>query len=109
MSDDGQSNGSVGDHWFVYVVECADGTFYTGITTDLDRRVHEHNAGKGARYTRSRRPVVLRYHERLPDRSRASAREYQIKALSRMDKQELIDQAEFIGGRRRSNLEARDY
>jgi len=93
MKNDGQSNGSVADRWSVYIVECADGTFYTGITNDLDRRVHEHNVGKGARYTRSRRPVVLRYHELQPDRSSASAREYRIKALSRMEKQGLIDQA----------------
>ena len=94
MLGDGQSNGSVADHWFVYIVECADGTFYTGITNDLERRVHEHNVGKGARYTRSRRPVVLRYRELQPDRSRASARENRIKALSRLEKQGLIDQAE---------------
>jgi predicted GIY-YIG superfamily endonuclease len=79
--------------WFVYIVECADGTFYTGITNDLERRVDEHNGGRGARYTRSRRPVVLRYHEFQPDRSRASIREYQIKAMPRQGKLTLIDQA----------------
>ncbi len=93
MSDDGQSNRAAAEQWCVYIVECADGTFYTGITNDLERRVHEHNIGKGARYTRSRRPVVLRYHELQPDRSSASAREYRIKALSRREKQKLLDQA----------------
>lgn len=93
MSDDGQPDGLNAEHWFVYIVECADGTFYTGISNDLERRVREHNAGTGARYTRSRRPVVLRYHERLPDRSSASAREYRIKALSRREKQKLLDRA----------------
>ncbi len=92
MSDAGQSHSSISGDWFVYIVECADGSFYTGITNDLERRVHEHNVGNGARYTRSRRPVVLRYHEGQPDRSHASVREYRIKALSRMAKQELIDQ-----------------
>jgi putative endonuclease len=77
--------------WFVYIVECADGTLYTGITTDLERRVEEHNAGTGARYTRARRPVVLRYSERQPDRSQASVREAGIKALSRSEKERLID------------------
>ena len=94
MSDDERSNGLGADRWFVYIVECDDGTLYTGITNDLERRVHDHNVGRGARYTRSRRPVVLRYHEHQPDRSRASARECRIKSLSRAAKQELIDQAE---------------
>lgn len=92
MTDGGQTNGSIADHWFVYIVECADGSFYTGITNDLERRIDEHNAGTGARYTRSRRPVKLRYQELQPDRSHASVREYRIKSLSRREKQELIDQ-----------------
>ena len=93
MPDDGTTHAMAGDEWFVYIVECADGTLYTGITNDLERRVREHNAGKGARYTCSRRPVVLRYHEHQLDRSNASAREFRIKALSRAEKQGLIDQA----------------
>lgn len=93
MADKGKPNGSEASEWCVYIVECADGTFYTGITNDLDRRIGEHNAGTGARYTRSRRPVVLRYDEPQPDRSHASARECRIKALSRTGKQALIDQA----------------
>jgi len=91
MSDNAQPNGSEVGNWIVYIVECADGTLYTGITTDLERRVGEHNAGKGARYTRSRRPVAVRYRELQLDRSRASTREAQIKAMSRAAKQELID------------------
>ena len=69
--------------WFVYVLHCADGTFYTGITTDTVRRVQEHNAGapRGARYTRSRRPVTLAYVEPAASRSVAAQREWAIKRL----------------------------
>ena len=93
ISDDRQQNDSPAEGWFVYIVECADRSFYTGITNNLERRVDEHNLGKGARYTRGRGPVALRYRELQPDRSRASTRECEIKALSRLKKQELIDQA----------------
>ena len=93
MSERGQTADLQDDGWFVYIVECADGTLYTGITNDLERRVGAHNEGTGARYTRGRRPVVLRYSERQPDRSHASAREHRIKALSRAGKRALIDQA----------------
>jgi putative endonuclease len=76
--------------WFVYVVRCADGTLYTGTTTDAARRVARHNAGTGARYTRSRRPVVLVYTVRAADRGSALSREAAIKKLSRREKEELI-------------------
>ena len=76
--------------WHVYILRCADGTLYTGITTDLERRVEEHNAGTGARYTAPRRPVELVYSERASDRSAAGRREAAIKKLSRADKLELI-------------------
>ena len=77
--------------WFVYILECADGSLYTGITTDLERRVSEHNDGKlGARYTRARRPVQLVYKACFSDRSEASVAEAQIKKLSRRKKQALI-------------------
>jgi putative endonuclease len=78
--------------WQVYVVRCTDGTFYTGITTDVSRRIDEHNAGApvGARYTRARRPVVLVYQEAADSRSAAASREYHIKQLSRADKERLI-------------------
>ena len=71
---------------YCYIVECADGTFYTGWTTDLEKRVATHNAGRGSRYTRLRRPVKLVYFESLPDRSQAMRREIQIKRLSRLAK-----------------------
>jgi putative endonuclease len=73
--------------WFVYVLRCADGTLYTGVTTDVARRVEEHNAStKGAKYTRVRRPVALAHAELFPDRSQACAREAAIKKLSREEK-----------------------
>ncbi len=77
--------------WFVYLLRCADGTLYTGITTDIDRRLAEHNAGKaGAKYTRTRRPVVLAWHERVVDRAAASRCEYQLRKLTRTQKEALI-------------------
>lgn len=72
--------------WFVYLLCCADGTLYTGITLDPERRLGEHNAGTGARYTRSRRPVTLVHLESAPDRAAASRREAAIKRLSRAHK-----------------------
>lgn len=97
MTDTSEPHGQAAEQWFVYIVECSDGTFYTGITNDLDRRVEQHNTGKGARYTRGRRPVVLRYHELQPDRSRASTRESRIKTLSRKAKRFLVEQAAING------------
>lgn len=77
--------------WFVYILRCADDTLYTGITTDLERRLHEHNHEPlGARYTRARRPLTLAYSEEAEDRSTASKREYAIKKLSRQQKEQLI-------------------
>ena len=80
--------------YYCYIVRCADGTLYTGITTDLKRRVAEHNAGtgkgKGARYTTRRRPVKLVWKERHKNRSSAQRREAQIKRLSRPEKLTLI-------------------
>lgn len=75
---------------YVYVLECADGTLYTGYTTDPERRVREHNAGEGARYTRGRTPVELVYTEEYDTRSAAMSREYEIKQLSRSEKQTLL-------------------
>lgn len=74
------------------MVECVDGTFYTGWTTDPDRRVKVHNAGRGARYTRMRRPVKLVYVEQQPDRNSAMKRERAIKLMTREKKQELIQE-----------------
>jgi len=77
--------------WWVYIVECADGTYYTGITTDIDRRINEHNYSfKSAKYTRSRRPVRLVYKEEAKNRSEASKRESKLKKLSRQKKKEII-------------------
>ena len=77
--------------WYVYVVECSDGSLYTGITVDIERRVKEHNSSKkGAKYTKSRRPVHLVYSETLECRSSASKRESVIKKLSRLEKLNLI-------------------
>jgi len=71
---------------YCYMVECADGTLYTGWTTDLRRRVAAHNAGRGSRYTRMHRPVKLVYFEHLPNRSEAMRREAQIKRMKRSAK-----------------------
>ena len=77
--------------YYVYIVQCADGTLYTGITSDLIRRLAEHNSSvRGAKYTRGRRPVTLLYSEEFFDRSTASAAEFQIKKLSRAEKLRLV-------------------
>jgi len=81
--------------WFVYILECADQSLYTGITTNLDRRLDEHNGSKlGAKYTRSRRPVKLLHHEAYDDRSTASQREIEIKRLKRNQKLQLTNNRE---------------
>jgi len=79
--------------YFIYMVRCVDNTIYTGITTNLERRVYEHNnSSKGAKYTRARRPVVLVYSETYETRSEASKREYFIKKkMSRQEKVSLIN------------------
>lgn len=71
---------------YVYVIECSDGSLYTGYTTDVERRVTEHNSGKGAKYTRGRNPVTLRYVELHEFQSAAMSREYELKQLSRREK-----------------------
>jgi putative endonuclease len=77
--------------FYCYILECADGTFYTGWTTDPQRRLNTHNRGSGARYTRARRPVALVYVEQQPDRSGALHRERQIKNMDRRRKMALIE------------------
>jgi predicted GIY-YIG superfamily endonuclease len=79
-----------GGTWTVYMLRCADGSLYTGITTDVIRRCQQHNAGTASRYTRSRRPTHLVYEEVHANRSQASKREAAIKALSRRQKESLI-------------------
>jgi putative endonuclease len=78
--------------FYCYILECADGTYYTGWSTDPEQRLIQHNRGAGARYTRSRRPVRLVYKEELPDKVTALKRERAIKALPRPKKQKLITQ-----------------
>jgi predicted GIY-YIG superfamily endonuclease len=78
---------------FVYMVRCADGTFYTGWAADVARRVAAHNAGRGGRYTRTRRPVTLVYQEAAPDRGSAMRRESTIKGYNRVKKERLIARA----------------
>ena len=76
--------------WKLYMLRCADGSLYTGITTDVEKRVAAHNSGKGAKYTRSRKPVELVYSENCGDHSMALKREMEIKALTREQKLKLI-------------------
>tara|TARA_X000000368_G_C22731054_1_gene579505 strand:- start:257 stop:517 length:261 start_codon:yes stop_codon:yes gene_type:complete len=77
--------------WQVYIVQCADETFYTGITNNVPSRVDTHNAGKGAKYTKNRLPVLLVYQENVDDKSHALKREREIKKLSRLQKSNLIN------------------
>lgn len=77
--------------YFVYILECSDKSLYTGITTNIEKRLNEHNtSSKGAKYTKARRPVKLVYQEPAQDRSAASKREYAIKKLTRIKKLQLI-------------------
>lgn len=78
--------------WYVYLLRCADNSLYAGITTSIERRILEHNNcnKKGAKYTRVRRPVALAYSEQLTDRSEASRREYQLKKLTKREKEKLV-------------------
>ena len=94
-SEDPDASG--GEH-HVYVVECSDGSYYTGYTTDVERRVAEHNAGDGAKYTRGRRPVTLVHVEAFDSQSRAMQREYAIKQLSRRAKERIVDEGDAEGG-----------
>lgn len=77
--------------WYLYILQCRDGTFYTGITDDIARRMTQHNAGKGAKYTRGRGPVTLRYREECASHSHALKREIEIKKLTRAQKQALVE------------------
>ena len=76
--------------WHLYILRCRDGSLYTGITTDVERRLEAHRRGKGAKYTRGRGPLELVYREECGDHSAALKRELEIKALPRAKKQELI-------------------
>jgi len=76
---------------YVYIIKCKDGTLYTGWTTDIDRRLKEHNSGKGAKYTRGRYPVELKYFEKHETKEEAMRKEYLIKKLSRQEKMKLFE------------------
>ena len=83
-------NATEGAVWSLYILECCDGSFYTGVTTDIDRRLREHQKGMASRYTRTRRPIVLVYQEECGTRSQSLARECAVKSLSRPRKEELV-------------------
>ncbi len=85
-------------NWHVYIILCSDQTLYTGITTDIDRRMLQHASGRGAKYFRGRQPKALLYLEGGHDRSAASKRELYIKGLTRAGKQALVDAAAVPSG-----------
>lgn len=85
---------SGGSEAYTYMVRCVDGSLYTGWTYDLEKRVAVHNSGKGAKYTKSRLPVELVYHERFTTKEEAMSREYAIKRLTRSEKLKLIELVE---------------
>ena len=76
--------------WWLYILKCADSTLYTGITTDIQRRISQHESGKGAKYCRGRAPLTLVYSKEYPNRGVASVAEREVKNLSREQKLELI-------------------
>ena len=80
---------------YTYIVKCCDGTFYTGWTNNLEKRIRDHNDGKGAKYTKSRRPVELVYYETFSQKEDAMRREYAIKQLNRAGKRKLVENFEF--------------
>ena len=80
---------------YTYILTCADGTFYCGWTNDLDKRLAAHNQGKGAKYTKPRRPVVLSYWEVFETKEEAMRREWTIKRLSRKEKERLMEESNF--------------
>lgn len=76
--------------WYLYILRCGDGTLYTGITTDVERRLEAHRQGRGAKYTRGRGPLELAYQEKCGTHSEALKREYAVKQLTREEKEDLI-------------------
>jgi len=82
----------VGDYWYVYMVECSDGTIYTGITNNIEARITKHNSGKGAKYTRGKTPVVLKAFWQYEIKSEAAKAEYAFKKLPREHKLKLINE-----------------
>lgn len=84
-------SGPLKEPWFLYILECSDGTLYTGITKEIERRIAQHNAGTASRYTRVRRPVKLLYTEICVTRTAALIRECQVKEMARIEKLSLIN------------------
>ncbi|MBC5689169.1 GIY-YIG nuclease family protein [Mediterraneibacter sp. NSJ-55] len=76
---------------YTYIVKCKDGSLYTGWTNNLEKRIRDHNEGKGAKYTKSRRPVVLAYYEEFQTKEEAMRREYVIKKMGRKEKEKLLE------------------
>jgi putative endonuclease len=87
-----RSRKKVNENWFLYILKCGDGTLYTGIAKDVVRRFKLHSKGKGARYTRTRRPLKLAYTERLKSRTEALVREYTVKHFPKAKKLALIEE-----------------
>ncbi len=85
--------------WFLYILKCGDGTLYTGITNDMQRRLRQHNDGSASRYTRSRLPVEVVYSEPCGNRSRALKKELAIKRLSRKEKETYIEKDKKIAAK----------
>ena len=81
---------------YAYIVECCDGTYYCGYTNNLDKRMEAHNSGKGAKYTRPRRPVKLMYYEEFEDKNAAMSREWHLKKLTHEQKKKLIQVGSFL-------------
>ncbi|WP_148411823.1 GIY-YIG nuclease family protein [Murimonas intestini] len=91
---DGCCGGKVEKTNYTYILRCSDGTLYTGWTNDLDKRVADHNAGKGAKYTKGRTPVSVAYYEVFKTKQEAMHREYEIKHMSRAKKQQLLKEGQ---------------
>ena len=85
------SAASAEEAWMVYILQCSDGSYYTGITNNIERRYQQHNDGTASRYTRSRRPVTIRYQEVCGTRSQALIRECAVRLLSRKEKEALVN------------------
>ena len=83
---------------YTYILECRDGTYYTGWTNNLEKRLKDHNDGKGAKYTKARLPVVLVYHEMFETKEEAMCREYAIKRMTRKEKEELMKNKDHMEG-----------
>lgn len=82
--------------WYVYIVECSDGSLYTGITNDLNKRINTHNKGKGAKYVRGKTPITLKVFFEVKNRSEGSKLEYKIKQMNRSDKLKIISGEKLI-------------